>query len=479
MKKIIVAIVVVIVACGLGLPPLVGSMTESTVRTHIDAWNENPMFAFRVESYERNWFSSEARIAVSIDRDYARMAMPSGDPSVNNLAAAMVADFSLPFTLEVQHGPIVFSDGVFVGLSTMVARISEDSEIIGEIQRQLAMPYVVQMNGRIGLTGTFDFDGDVPPIDYADESSEVLFSGAEFGGRYKGRHLESRGKIDEISFNAGTGSAVINGISMSGDTQMISAMLGIGTVKAAVERIVVNDALSGPDPTVNIDRLGFSSSTNLDDSGKLMSGTFTYSSDSIVAPASDLDLQNVQVSLGVANISVEAVTDYYEAMLAVDPNDPGAAMQNVQSFAMRLLENSPSLSIAPIHFEYGGEPFDGDVELRTNGAALRSGGIDFTNPLALATMFEATINADASKTLVAKLATQAVAAQLAASMPPEAFPPGQDVESMAEAQVQLMLVTLLGQGFLVDDGDTYRTSIAYANGEILVNGTPLPLGAFL
>jgi len=136
MKKIIIAVVGVIIVGGIGLPPLLGSMTENTVRTHIESWNDNPMFAFRVESYDRNWFTSSARIAVGVDPEYARTVMPAGDPSASNLAAAMVADFSLPFTLEVEHGPIVLSDGLFVGLSKM-ARVVDEFAHRPQVQERL------------------------------------------------------------------------------------------------------------------------------------------------------------------------------------------------------------------------------------------------------------------------------------------------------------------------------------------------------
>ena len=54
-------------------------------------------------------------------------------------------------------------------------------------------------------------------------------------------------------------------------------------------------------------------------------------------------------------------------------------------------------------------------------------------------------------------------------------PPDQ-LKYLAEAQSGLLLVTLVSQGMLVEDGDAYRTAIRYADGGLTVNGNPLPFG---
>ena len=54
-------------------------------------------------------------------------------------------------------------------------------------------------------------------------------------------------------------------------------------------------------------------------------------------------------------------------------------------------------------------------------------------------------------------------------MPPE------QVEYLAEAQAGLMLVELVNEGFLVEDGEVYRAALRYTDAAMTLNDKPLPL----
>jgi uncharacterized protein YdgA (DUF945 family) len=55
-------------------------------------------------------------------------------------------------------------------------------------------------------------------------------------------------------------------------------------------------------------------------------------------------------------------------------------------------------------------------------------------------------------------------------MPPE------QLKYMAEAQAGLMLVQLVNQGFLVEDGEVYRAALRFVDGALTLNDKPLPFG---
>ena len=77
-----------------------------------------------------------------------------------------------------------------------------------------------------------------------------------------------------------------------------------------------------------------------------------------------------------------------------------------------------------------------------------------------------------SKTLAGQLATLGARMQLGTdpTIPPE------QLDYMAEAQSGLMMTMLVSQGVLIEDGDGYRTSLDYTDGNLTLNGNPLPLG---
>lgn len=473
MKKIVLGIVAALVIAVLGLPPLLGILTESQVRNSLASMDENPVMALNVESYDRGWFSSTARVGVGIDPDYARSLTALDDPNASGLAAAMIADATLTFVVDLDHGPIVLRNGFYAGLSRFVARLDEESAVVNEIRTRFAMPYLVEIRGQLGFTGVFRYDADVPPVDFADESGEVFFSGLITDGTLRRGNLVTSGRIDEISFDSVGAAGQIRGISFNGDNNRVNAYLWTGPFEMLVDSVVFTNPLLGAEPMLNISGLRLAGDSQLDDSGELISGSVIYAADSFVA-GQEFSLANAEISAVVTNLSIDALETYYETMLSLDPNDPLAALGALQTIGSQLFERNPTFALSPVRFEYNGEPFTAHIEVRTSDAA--QGSIDFMNPMMLASLLEVSADATASKTLAAELASMIVQGQLAAAFAGEELPPGQDIAQIAQQQAEVMLTTFVGQGLIVEVGDNYTTTIEYANGEITVNGTPLPLG---
>jgi uncharacterized protein YdgA (DUF945 family) len=72
--------------------------------------------------------------------------------------------------------------------------------------------------------------------------------------------------------------------------------------------------------------------------------------------------------------------------------------------------------------------------------------------------------------LAGEIATLAARMQLGSD---PTIPPDQ-LDYMAEAQSGLMLTLLVGQGVLIEDGDAYRAAFELVEGQMTLNGNPLP-----
>jgi uncharacterized protein YdgA (DUF945 family) len=473
MKKVVVGLVVVVVIVLLGLPPLLGVMTESRFRNSLETMDENPVFDVSVESFDRGWFSSVARIAVGIDPEYARSLSALDGANANSLAAAAVADSTATFVVDIDHGPIVLRNGFYIGLSRFVARINEDSAVVNEIRTRFAMPYLVEIRGRIGLTGQFGFDADVPPIDFADENGQVYFSGLVSEGTYSRGNLVSSGHVDEISFDLQNGAGRIEGVSFQGDNEQINSYLWTGPFEMLVEGVIVSNPLLGTEPMFELSNLRLTGDTSLDPTGELVNAKIVYAADSVVA-GPNFALNDPELSLNVRNVSIAALDDYYSMMLSLDPDDPQAALNAMQTIGTEFLRHDPSFAVSPLHFEYNGEPLTANIEVRTVGGAQAQ--LDFSNPMMLLSLFEVSANASVSKALALQLTAMIVSNQLTAAFQGQELPPDQDMAQMATQQAEVMLATFAGQGLIVEVGDNYTTNIEYANSQITVNGAPLPLG---
>ena len=149
-----------------------------------------------------------------------------------------------------------------------------------------------------------------------------------------------------------------------------------------------------------------------------------------------------------------------------------AAADALAPHVQRALAAGPSLVLEPISFKFDGEPFDGRVELATDPARAAQVDAADLDMLRLLGVFDGTADLTLSKALARRLATVAATMQLGTD---PRVPPDQ-LKYLAEAQSGLLLVTLVSQGMLVEDGDAYRTAIRYADGGLTVNGNPLPFG---
>ena len=127
----------------------------------------------------------------------------------------------------------------YAGISRFTARLNEESAVVSELQTRLAMPYLAELRGRIGLTGSFTYDADVPPINYADESGEIDFSGAQFEGSVTDGRIITNGGIDSIVYDGRDGGAAIRGIRIEGDNFRASRFVFGGTGSMSMDELLV------------------------------------------------------------------------------------------------------------------------------------------------------------------------------------------------------------------------------------------------
>jgi uncharacterized protein YdgA (DUF945 family) len=439
--------------------------------------DENPVLATRVADYRRGWFSSEAEIEIALDERYIELMTAGGqaDVDIDGEFGELLSGQAINVDLAVGHGPIVFSDGLCFCMSTVHARLDDSDATVALITDELGMPYLAELSGDVSYAGTFTFTSNVPPIEYLHEDGQVSFSGLNVDGTLTGPELLVDAQAQRLFIDAAGSTASLENFALHGDSIRINHIVWAGDFAATIEQVSIVDAMTGTG-SINVAGLRMEGNVDLDDTGELLEATVTYAADAISAPLEELALSDMQLTIRFTDLSVDAVTDYYDIMLDADLANSNSAAFALPSVMARLLANNPSISFDPIRFTLNDQSLAAAVSLRTvNGG---QGGLDLSNPMLLLGMFEATANLTAAKPLLENLATQAAMAQLS-GLDPSQLPPDQDVESMAEAQTQLMIATFLGQGYIIDDGENYATEIEYANGEVRVNGMPLPLGALM
>lgn len=471
MQKPTLIVAAVVVLALVGAPPVVGGLTQSQVAERVAMLDANPMAMARVVDYDRGWFSSTATIELGVDSDYvAQVSAIDGDVPPPELMGQR-----LPIVVDIAHGPIAVGDGVHLGWSSFVARLDPADTQTAELLERLAIPYLFEFRGRTSYTGTIDFDADMPAIETSDPEASIAFSGATLDGSLAGRDLRWDLAASSLRVANGDGRFVAQGIGSSGDVEIRSQHLAIGTARLGVDGIQA----TGPfgQPLLEMANLEMQGGWDVDPSGELLTGTVSYAAGSVTAD--QVELADAALGIRISNLDAAAMEAYYEALqrvVAAGPADPAAALgEELSPVIEQLLARSPILSFEPIRFRWQNEPFDANVLLELDGAALPPLALlDPTNPLPLIGALRATANARLSKALAEDIAVQVISTQLAMMGGANGMPPEQ-IEYMAGAQAGLMLVTLVGQGYLVDGGDSYSTDLRFANGTLTINGNELPL----
>ncbi|MGD2166733.1 MAG: YdgA family protein [Gammaproteobacteria bacterium] len=470
MKKVIIVLLVLIAVTAIGLPPVIGGMTESSVRAHIAQMDENPMFAMQVSDYERGWFSSQAQVRIAFDERYLELAAADA----GDIAAG--ADQGITVPVRIAHGPVVVTDGLYFGMSRIYAVLGDSDPLVAMATQELGLDHLAELSGQVSYFGTFDFTGSMPPIEYIGETGQISFSGLHLDGTARGPDLQLDGRMEDLAMDAAGTAVTIENLDVASDSTRINQLLWAGEFDGGIESMTIVDTLAGADGAIELTGLQLDGRVDLDDTGELFDASASYTAESVRLPGEDMLLSDAELGIGITNLSVEALTEYYETAMDIDPRNPAPAAILLPGIGARLLAANPAVSIDPIRFTLDGSSLNAAISLRTvNGD---QSDIDLSNPMMLLGMFEASARIAASKPLFEMLAGQAAAAQLGA-VDPAQLPPNQDIESLAAGQASVMIISLLGQGYLVDDGENYSTEIEYANGEVLINGMPLPLGALL
>jgi hypothetical protein len=470
MRKAGVVLVSVAALLAVGLPPLLGMLTERQVRQRVAALEQSSFWAARVAAFDRGWFGSRARIELGISPDYvAELGPAAADPAT---AAALARPASI--AVRFAHGPVAFLDGVHLGLSRMVARLDPEQPGVAQLEQRLGVPYLFEFRGRMRFDGVLEFDADVPPVDTAlDDGARLTFSGAALDGTLNGRQLRSQAAVDSVAVESASGTLGLENLRARTDHEIRSEYLAVGSGEATIARVTIVEGRGATRPALEASGLRVSTESSLDETATLLNGHVTYAVAAVTA--GDMRIVEAELRAAARNVDVAALHAYMDTLRREAPAlaaDPAALASALTPAIERGLAAGPVVSIEPLRFRLDDLPFDATITMAVDAAALPpAGALDLMDPTLWLEIVDVDAALEVAKPLAERLAALAVEAQIAAD---ETTPPEQRAY-MAEAQAGLFLVMLVGRGLLVDDGERYRMQLQLADGTLTLNGSPLPL----
>jgi len=491
MNKFTVVIAAIFLAALMGIPPVLGSFTEQRIMAQAERLETmtDSAYSFEVLEYEGGWFSSTAKLRASLGEDYVEQITAAvasqGDDPATALTAMMLQSFlgqSMPLVAEIGHGPVMFSDGLRVGVLSSVIRLDTESEGLTELLETFDIPYLFEVRTLLGVTGAASFTADVPAIEVEDDRAQISFSGFTIEGSFDfaNRHIDADGGVEFLRATApGCGSADVEDILMTADVTSFSPILWLGNLVTEVGLVRVDGV--GPEGPLDIELTdaGVDFSTAIDASGELVSIEGSYYIGSLTG-VDGLDLADARIDLALSDLSREALEAYYEysRLVAVSPRTAPPLIPGIQDMLYLTLSTAPTIDIGPVEFLWREQPFEARIRLDVDASGLPER--DAFNMFARQVLVAAISvegHLDMSAEIARALAAEAVKYQLrsgaarAGNELPEA-----DLEVLAQSQALGMVLGLVAQGLIEESDAGYTSELSFVNGELTVNGTVLPIG---
>jgi uncharacterized protein YdgA (DUF945 family) len=476
LKRAPIIVVGIILIVLLGAPLVIGTMTENGFRQQTGIYTQNPALITNIDSYDRGWFSSRAEVGIRLsENSLAELDLLGDDPF-----SLMLREYTLPIIVEIAHGPLLFNDGLAFGSAGIKAYVEPESELATLATQVLAMPYLFEFRGKGGFGSGFQFEGEIPPFENALGEASYSSSGLEFSGVMQAGDTELHAVLETASYQSPLESMLLEGFRIDGDYDFRRGQLPMSDAEFRLERFIASNPLLGARPLLSLEGLAIGGTMSENDDGSFVDMQVFYRLANMEAAGlfavSDFDLT---VDLNhLESRSAARLYEAYNQQMATSPDQPD--LSALITPLEQLLADEPTVTIDPLRFSMSGGDFNGTANLALDMDALPGGRLtDLLDPLVVLQALQMEVDLDASKTLVEYLGGLLLEQQLAFMTGPDGQPlTAEEIQSMADAQLNLMLTGLTAQGLLVDDGDRYSTSIEVANGTAVANGQPLPLGLF-
>jgi uncharacterized protein YdgA (DUF945 family) len=439
------------------LPGIFGHFTQRQVDARIEQLHASEAMTATLTDYRRGWFSSTAKIELGLSpAQAAAMAAAGADTDAAPFAdAAALLDLQLPVVVEISHGPLAFA-----------------------LQETLGIPYLFEFRGRSGFNGALDFHAHVPPIEQSTLLSQLSFSGATLTGTQHGRKLVTDLRIDTIDIDAGLMRFTITGVRAQGDNEYLGRYIWLGPMDFEIAQVQMGGPMFGPEPALHGEALRAYGNNSLDDSGRRLDAVAGWAFSRMRVPDQPT-FSDAEVAVTVSDIDVTALQAAIASMQQLATANAAAdlSLRDVQPALARLLNAGPSVSVDPFTVRVDGRLLRASARIAVDAGAMPPAAtLDLSDPTLLLGLVSIEAAASVDKSLVEEIATEISRTQILAAQAAGRPVDDDEIDAMAAAQANLILIVLMSQGMIQEEGDNYRAAVSIANGEVTVNGTALPFG---
>lgn len=469
-KRVAIVALVVVAVVVVGAPFALGMLAESNVRERIEAMNTYPSLSLEVTGYERGWFGSRATVEAALSE-----AFVADEAVLDPIVAGMLGSVTVPFDIDIGHGPVLTLNGFELGSYAVRASIDPATPWYQIVVSTLGISDLIELRGRTGLFGGFAFEGEIPEFEFNDGEETALFSGLGFTGTFEGSDLSYRSRLEHAAVQTFFFSISLDGIEINGDQTFRPQQVALGDQEVIIERLAAINPLLPTSEVAALEGLRMTATTALNDAGNIDLGA-SLEAASFVAEGA-LPMSGLEIGIALTNLDSAAFDELYLLIDQINAvtADPARLQGELLPLVDRIVTAEPVFSLEPMRFTMDGGQFDARLMITLNGDALPTGqAIDLADPAVLMTALAAELELTCDKDLLGQILAFGLGEQMA---PQLVGMSEEQIDVILAQQAEQQIALVVAQGMLADNGDTYSTTISLADGVATVNGNPLPLQA--
>lgn len=434
MKKWLVALLVLAAVILLLSPGIIGRLAEKQVQENAQwADDENVEFSVSTESFDRGWFSSAGRHRIVLKSDELQQKLAGGTrgalPSI--IVETRIDHGIVPFT-SLRSGGGSLRPSLARTVSTLQLDPG-DGELVaipGRIVSEIGLSGETAGHYRLEA-GAFK-DTDVT-LEWAGADIEFLLNPAE-------ARVSAEGEVQPFSVHSDTASAEIGAIRFSGEQAGTSFDFNVGALHLVVGEVSVRDRQGG---VTGVGKITLDTDVKLDQ--ERVNGRSRLKLEALAIPAvGDLDVSVDLVASRLDAASLGRITRALEEAQATA--NPGQSMSGIypliEADLQRFLTAGMELRFEQIDVSLP----QGDITARISVMLPEA---DATAQFSWAGVLLA-LDASADITVAAALV------DMVSGMYPQA-------------------ASLVHNGMLKQNGDSYELQALFASGLLSVNGMPMPV----
>ncbi|MDZ7923576.1 MAG: DUF945 family protein [Marinagarivorans sp.] len=464
MKKILLTVIFLSVVLLLAVPGFMGWQTEKTMQNMVDQVSELPDYKAHWQSYERGWFTSRGVLLVEL----TRLADFSADQQA----------VSLPVEFDLQHGPVLFKSGVKLGWFSLDVLLNDAQEHYLKNIVTVAQPGpLYHLSASMSLLGNTSFSDRWLPFTY--NSPSLIVSAESLVGQGAigvDQRVNYAFVLPKITFSLKSAAAsstnknmILGDLSSTFDvdlSRLQQSNIAPARVRLGVASLVMDTVFS----MANFNMMAV---TEFNADNTLLNSQTQLSVEHIkgLANAMPVEFKQLNVDLAYSNIALQFI-EHYQALMAKPIGENAAAdfyQQKLGTLVLEeLLPHSPKLALNKLSFSSDMGAMQLQSQLSIDGPALAGAGLNPQNPLGLVPYMFFTLNAKGDKTQVLALLQQYMASQITQSG-------GSADNTAAQNNAQMLLESLVAQGFVVVEQDQVSFDFNLAKGQATLNKKPFPL----